>query len=125
MIEQILSKDASTGVGPYSQAVKANGFIFVSGQLGIDPKVGSIIPGGTEAEMYQAIENIDRILRAAGSGWHRVVKVNLYLADLADYERTNEIYTVKLGTVPPARSTIEAASLPAGARVEIDAIALA
>jgi 2-iminobutanoate/2-iminopropanoate deaminase len=75
MIEQIASKTASVGVGPYSQAVKANGFVFVSGQLGIDLEIGSIVSGGAEAEMHQALKNIDHILSAAGSSWHKVVKV--------------------------------------------------
>lgn len=125
MIEQIVADAASRGIGPYSQAVRANGFIFVSGQLGIDPKSGSLVSGGIEAEAEQILHNVEHVLAASQSSWHRVVHATLYLADIADFAVVNQLYRQRLGPIPPARTTVAVSALPANARMELDVIALA
>lgn len=124
MKEAVRTDSASKGVGPYSQAVKANGFIFVSGQLPLDPVTNSIVEGGFEAQVEQAIKNTTAILVAANSSWEKVVKVTVFLKDMNDFSRMNEIYVRILEGIPPARTAVEAARLPRDAMIEMDVIAL-
>ena len=108
---------------PYSQAIAAGGFVFVSGQLG--PKPGDTeISGGIEEQTEQVFANLRAILEEAGTGLDRLVKTTVFLTDLGDFQGMNEVYATHVGDRPPARSTVEVAALPSGARVEIEAIAL-
>jgi 2-iminobutanoate/2-iminopropanoate deaminase len=110
---------------PYSQAIHAGDFVFVSGQLALDP-VSHELVGGTIAEQTeQVFGNLDAILAEAGSSLERLVKTTVYLADLDDFQGMNEVYRRRVGDVPPARATIEVSALPSGALVEIEAVALA
>jgi 2-iminobutanoate/2-iminopropanoate deaminase len=110
---------------PYSQAVRANGFVFVAGQLGFVPGGDGPVDGGAGAQTAQALANLERILLAAGSSLARVVKTTVFLQDLGDFAAMNEVYAARFPADPPARSTVEVARLPSGALVEIEAIALA
>jgi 2-iminobutanoate/2-iminopropanoate deaminase len=125
MKEAVRTDSASKGVGPYSQAVKANGFIFISGQLALDPLTHNIVEGGFDVQVEQAIKNTTAILVAADSDWGKVVKVTVFLKDLNNFSRMNEIYVRVLQGVPPARTAVEVARLPRDAMIEIDIIALA
>jgi 2-iminobutanoate/2-iminopropanoate deaminase len=107
---------------PYSQAIRAGGFVFVSGQLGLQPD-DSEITGSIEEQTEQIFQNLRAILDAAGTGLDRLVKTTVFLADLADFAAMNEVYARHVDAAPPARSTVEVAALPSGAKVEIDAIA--
>ena len=107
---------------PYSQAIRAGEFVFVSGQLGLKPD-DSEITGSIEEQTEQIFQNLRAILEAAGTGLDRLVKTTVFLTDLADFARMNEVYAQHVGAAPPARSTVEVAALPSGAKVEIDAIA--
>jgi 2-iminobutanoate/2-iminopropanoate deaminase len=109
---------------PYSQAITANGFVFVSGQLGLRPDHGEI-EGDITEQTEQVFANLRAILEAAGTGLDRLVKTTVFLANLGDFAAMNEVYAAQVGTSPPARSTVEVAALPSGALVEIEAIALA
>ena len=110
---------------PYSQAIKANGFVFVSGQLALVPGGKELVPGGIAAQTEQVLANLGAILEASGSSFDRLVKTTVFLQDLGDFAAMNEIYATRVGDTPPARSTVEIAKLPSGALVEIEAIALA
>ena len=120
------SASAPTPVGPYSQAVKAGGMLFCSGQIALDPQSGVLVgEGDVEAETRQVLANLQAVLEAAGCGTERVVRTTVFLTDLADFATVNAIYAETFGAgVAPARACIEVAALPKGARVEIDAIAL-
>jgi 2-iminobutanoate/2-iminopropanoate deaminase len=107
---------------PYSQAIRAGGFVFVSGQLGLKPGHAEI-SGSIEEQTEQIFANLSAILEAAGTGLERLVKTTVFLADLGDFAAMNEIYARHVGASPPARSTVEVAALPSGAKVEIEAIA--
>ena len=107
---------------PYSQAIRAGGFVFVSGQLGLKPDHIEI-GGSIEEQTDQVFANLSAILEAAGTGLERLVKTTVFLADLGDFAAMNEVYTRHVGASPPARSTVEVAALPSGAKVEIEAIA--
>ena len=109
---------------PYSQAIKAGGFVFVSGQLALRPDHAEIVGESIGEQTEQVFANLRAILEAAGSGLHRVVKTTVYLADLGDFAAMNEVYAAHVGAAPPARSTVEVAKLPTGALVEIEAVAL-
>jgi 2-iminobutanoate/2-iminopropanoate deaminase len=109
---------------PYSQAIKANGLVFVSGQLALEPGQKELVPGGITEQTEQVLANLRAILEAAGSSLDRVVKTTVFLQTLEDFAGMNEVYARHVGDVPPARSTIEVAKLPSGALVEIEAIAL-
>ena len=109
---------------PYSQAIKANGFVFVSGQLSLRPGEKDLAPGDIKAQTQQVFSNLRAILEEAGSSLDRLVKTTVFLQDLDDFAGMNEIYTTHVGSTPPARSTVEVAKLPSGALVEIEAIAL-
>jgi len=110
---------------PYSQAITANGFVFVAGQLGFEPGQTEVVGPGIKAQTEQTIDNLEAILTEAGSSLDRIVKTTVFLASLNDFEGMNEVYAGRIGDTPPARSTIEVGALPSGALVEIEAIALA
>ncbi len=109
---------------PYSQAIKANGFVFVSGQLSLRPGEKDLVPGDIKAQTQQVFSNLRAILEEAGSSLDRLVKTTVFLQSLDDFGGMNEIYAAQVGSTPPARSTVEVAKLPSGALVEIEAIAL-
>jgi 2-iminobutanoate/2-iminopropanoate deaminase len=109
---------------PYSQAIKAGGFVFVSGQLGLLPGEKELVPGGIGEQTQQVLVNLATVLEAAGSSLAQIVKTTVFLQNLDDFAGMNEVYVRHLGDSPPARSTVEVAKLPSGALVEIEAIAL-
>ncbi|HKD15150.1 MAG TPA: RidA family protein [Candidatus Angelobacter sp.] len=123
--EAISTPNAPKAIGPYSQAIKANGFIFISGQVAFDPATGSLIPGGIEQQTEQVMKNLAAILQAAGSGWDKVVKTTVFLKNMSEFGQMNEVYGKFCKNAPPARSTVEVARLPRDVSVEIDVIALA
>jgi 2-iminobutanoate/2-iminopropanoate deaminase len=110
---------------PYSQAIRANGFVFVAGQLGFVPGSTEVAGPGIEEQTRQTFDNLEAILTEAGSGLDRIVKTTVFLASLDDFQGMNAVYAERVGENPPARSTIEVGALPSGALVEIEAIALA
>ena len=116
--------DAPKAIGAYSQAIIADDFIFVSGQIGLDPKTGQMVEGGVEAQTEQVMENLDAVLKAAKSDFDGVVKATIYLADMNDFAKVNEIYGRHFKAPFPARATVQAARLPRDARVEIELTAL-
>ncbi|MGC8832312.1 MAG: RidA family protein [Candidatus Bathyarchaeia archaeon] len=120
--EVVRTDDAPAPVGPYSQAIKIGNLCFVSGQAGLDPKTGERVPGGVEAETRQILENIERILEAAGSSLSQVVKVTVFLRDMKDYPGMNKVYERFFPRDPPARTTVQAAP-PRDFNVEMDVIA--
>ncbi len=119
----IKAENAPKAIGPYSVGVITDNLIFTAGQLGIEPGSGNIVDGGIEAETRQALENLSAILGAAGSSLEGVVKTTVFLQDMAEFQKMNDIYANYFTNNPPARSTIQVASLPKGGRVEIEAIA--
>jgi len=122
--EPIVTPVAPRPVGPYSQAVRANGLVFCSGQLGLDPASGTLVPGGIAAETRQALQNLAEILKAAGASLSKVVKTTVFLVDLADAAEFNKEYAAHFAAPAPARSLVQVARLPLGARVEIEAVAV-
>ena len=110
---------------PYNQGIKAAGLVFCAGQVGLDPASETLVPGGVEAQAQRAMQNLGAVLEAAGSSFDRVVKTTVFITDLADFATVNEAYATFFRDLPPARSTVQVAGLPAGALVEIEAIALA
>ena len=125
MKDIIHTEQAPKAIGPYSQAIRTNGFVFASGQIPIDPKTGEFVAGGIAEQTEQAIKNLSRVLEAAGSDLNRVVKTTVFLVDMGEFAAMNEVYGRFFSEEPPARATVEAARLPRDARVEIEAIALA
>ncbi len=123
--EVISTTDAPQAIGPYSQGIRAGSFVFVSGQIPLDPHTGDIVPGDIRAQTRRALENLRGVLEAAGSSLEKVVKTTIFLASMEDYGAVNEVYAEFFGDSRPARSTIEAAMLPKGVAVEIEAIAIA
>lgn len=123
--EAVSTSNAPKAIGPYSQAIKANGFVFISGQVAFDPATGNLITGGIEQQTEQVMKNLSAILQAAGSGWDKVVKTTVYLKNMSEFTQMNEIYGRFHTAAPPARSTVEVARLPRDVSVEIDVIALA
>ena len=121
--ESIATDKAPQAIGPYSQAIRAGGFIFCSGQIALDPETGELVEGGVDTQTERVLENLLGVLREAKMGLENVVKTTVYLADLADFAEMNEVYARYLGDRAPARTTIQAAGLPMGVRVEIDVIA--
>lgn len=121
----VFTDRAPKPVGPYSQAIVENGFVFVSGQGPINPALGKYEPSDVRAETRQTLENVKAILEASGSSIEKVVKVNVYLRDIRDFAAMNEVYASYFKTSAPARSTIQAGALPMGIAVEIDCIARA
>jgi 2-iminobutanoate/2-iminopropanoate deaminase len=125
MREIIATPNAPQAIGPYSQAIRANGFIFVSGQIPIDPATQQIVEGGIAKQTEQVITNLEAILKAAGSGLDKVVRTGVYLKDMGEFAAMNEVYQRFFPQSAPARSTVEVARLPKDVRIEIDVIALA
>ena len=119
----ITTSEAPKAIGPYSQAVEANGFVFVSGQIPLDPKTGALVAGDIREQTKRVMENGKAILAAAGCGMDRVVKATIYLRDMNDFTAVNEIYGSYFPSEPPARATVAVARLPKDAAVEIDLIA--
>jgi 2-iminobutanoate/2-iminopropanoate deaminase len=124
MREVIFTKDAPKAIGPYSQAIKANGFIFTSGQIAIDPSTQQLIDGDIAAQTDRVLRNLSEILEAAGSGLGKVVRSTVFLKNMSEFGAMNEVYSRYFSTSPPARSTVEVARLPREVLVEIDMIAL-
>jgi 2-iminobutanoate/2-iminopropanoate deaminase len=120
----VTTEAAPQAIGPYSQAVVTDSMIFTAGQVALDPKTGEVVGRTTAEQTEQALKNLAAILTAAGAGLGDVVKTTVYLADMADFPQMNEVYAKHFGTHKPARSTVQAAALPKGVRVEIDAIAV-
>lgn len=114
---------APKAIGPYSQAVSIDGWLYTSGQVGMDPATGDLVEGGFEAQARRVFENLRQVLASAGCGFADVVKATVYLADLADFPQLNGIYAEAMGDHRPARSTVQVAALPKAARVEIDLVA--
>jgi 2-iminobutanoate/2-iminopropanoate deaminase len=125
MREVISTKDGPQAIGPYSQAIKANGFVFVSGQVAIDPATQQVIEGDVAAQTERVMRNLTAILKAAGSGLEKVVRSTVFLKNMGDFAAMNEVYGRYFASAPPARSTVEVARLPRDMLVEIDVIALA
>jgi 2-iminobutanoate/2-iminopropanoate deaminase len=123
-MKPIETSSAPAAIGPYSQAIEQQGWVFCSGQIGLDPKSGTLVAGGVEAETRRALENLRAVLAEAGLGFHDIVKTTIFLADLGDFEVVNRIYGEHFSAPYPARSTVQAAALPRKARVEIEAIAI-
>ncbi len=121
--ERVATTAAPAAIGPYSQAIRSGDWLFLSGQLGLDPATGVLVAGGTKAQAERALDNIGAVLQAAGLGFADVVRMTVYLVDLDDFAAVNEVYARYVLEPYPARVTIGAAGLPAGARIEIDAIA--
>ncbi len=124
MKQAVATNDAPKAIGPYSQAIKANGFIFVSGQTPMDPATQQLVAGGVAEQTRRALENIAGILKAAGSSMDKVVRCGVFLKNMNDFAAMNEVYATFFKGTPPARSTVEVARLPKDCLVEIDAIAL-
>lgn len=125
MKQIIATEHAPQAIGPYSQAVVANGFVFASGQIPIDPTTGQFVEGGIVEQTEQVLRNVSNLLEAAGTSLARVVKTTVFLADMDDFAAMNDTYARFFGAEPPARSTVQAARLPRDARVEIEVVALA
>jgi 2-iminobutanoate/2-iminopropanoate deaminase len=121
----VVAAGAPKAIGPYSQAVIADGTIYTAGQISLDPKTNEVVGKTTAEQTDQALKNLAAVLAAAGSGLGLVVKTTVYLIDMADFPAMNEVYARHFGSHKPARSTLQAAALPKGVRVEIDAIARA
>ncbi len=125
MREAVHSNDAPAAIGPYSQAIKANGLVFCSGQTPMDPATGQVVSGGIATQTERVLKNLTAVLEAAGTSMDKVVKTSVFLKDMNDFAAMNEVYGRFFQGEPPARSTIQAARLPKDALVEIDVIALA
>jgi len=126
MSKEIVSTDKAPGaIGPYSQAIKAGGMVFCSGQIPIDPNTGNFVSDMVAEQTEQVLKNLSEVLRAAGSGLDQVVKTTVFLADMNDFAEMNEVYSRFFSENKPARATVQAARLPRDARVEIECIALA
>ncbi len=125
MREVISTKDAPQAIGPYSQAIRANGFVFVSGQIPVDPATQQIVQGGVSAQTEQVLKNLAAILKSARGGLDKVVRTTVYLKNMSDFAAMNEVYGQHFTSAPPARATVEVARLPKDVLVEIDVIALA
>lgn len=121
---EVNTKNAPVPVGPYSQAVIAGDFIFCSGQIALDPRTGKMVDGDIERETRQVMENLGAVLKEADSSLDRVVKTTIFLHDMNDFPRVNEVYAGYFRDIPPSRATVQAAGLPGGARIEIECIAL-
>jgi len=124
MREIISTKDAPQAIGPYSQAIKANGFVFTSGQIAIDPSTQQVIAGDVAAQTDRVLRNLSEILEAAGSGLGKVVRATVFLKSMNDFAAMNQVYGKYFSSAPPARATVEVARLPKDVLVEIDVIAL-
>lgn len=124
MREVVATENAPKAIGPYSQAIKANGFIFLSGQTPLDPATQQMVAGGVAEQTERVLKNLDGVLRAAGSSLDKVVRCGVFLKDMNDFAAMNEVYGKFFTSNPPARSTVQVARLPKDCLVEIDAIAV-
>jgi 2-iminobutanoate/2-iminopropanoate deaminase len=124
MKEIIATQNAPKAIGPYSQAVRLNGFVFLSGQIPLDPRSGELVTGSIQVQTERVLENMKAVLQAAGLSFDHIVKTTVFVKDLADFPHMNEVYGKYFGMNPPARSTVEVSRLPRDARVEIEAIAI-
>jgi 2-iminobutanoate/2-iminopropanoate deaminase len=122
--EPVKTPHEPAALGPYSQAIKAGGFVYVSGQVAIDPETGEFIAGGIAEQTERVLKNVAAVLEAAGSSLDQVVKTTVFLADMNEFAAMNEVYAKFFTEAPPARATVQAARLPKDARVEIEAVAL-
>lgn len=125
MKQTIATPNAPAAIGPYSQGVRAGGFLFLSGQVALDPATGQLTGGDVRVQTERVLKNLQAVLEAAGSSLAAVVKTTVYLTDMNDFAAMNEVYARFFPENPPARATVQAARLPRDARVEIDVIALA
>jgi 2-iminobutanoate/2-iminopropanoate deaminase len=124
MAREALATDrAPQAIGPYSQAIRAGGFLFVSGQIPLDPATGTVVPGDVTVQTQRVVDNLAAILAAAGASFAEVVKTTVYLLDMNDFAAMNAVYGAAMPTPPPARSTVQVSRLPRDVRVEIDVIA--
>jgi 2-iminobutanoate/2-iminopropanoate deaminase len=124
VIEPVITDRGPKAIGPYSQAIRANGFIFLSGQIALDPATQQLIEGGVAEQTERVLENLKAIVEAAGASLHHAVKTTVFLKDMNEFAAMNEVYSRYFVRNPPARSTVEVARLPKDVRVEIDLIAL-
>jgi 2-iminobutanoate/2-iminopropanoate deaminase len=122
-MEYVATPDAPKAIGPYSQAVKAGGIVYTSGQIALDPATGNLVEGSFEEQVHRVFKNLEAVLKEAGSSFDRVLKATVYVTDLANFGTLNTIYAEYFGDHKPARTTIQAAALPKGGQVEIDLIA--
>lgn len=122
-LRPIRTDKAPAAIGPYSQGIVAGGFLFTAGQIALDPATTQVVPGDISAQTERVLNNLSEVLAAAGASWRHVVRTTVYLADMSDFPAMNDVYARMLGDARPARSTIQAAGLPRGVLVEIDAIA--
>jgi len=118
------TEKAPAAIGPYSQAIIAGNFVFTAGQIALDPATGQIVEGDVTAQAERVMTNLTAVLESAGSSWSEVVKTTVYLQDMTDFPRVNEVYGRMIGDARPARSTVQVAGLPRGVLVEIDAVAV-
>ncbi len=124
MARRSIATDAAPkAIGPYAQAVEIDGWLFCSGQIALDPATGNLVGSGVREQTERVLQNLEAVLAAAGCGFADVVKTTVFLASMDDFATMNEVYGKRFGAAPPARSTIEAAKLPKGALVEIEAVA--
>ena len=122
--ESVQTGEAPKAIGPYAQAIKANGFVYTAGQIAINPETGAMVEGGITAQTHQVFANLAAVLKAAGTSMDQVVKATVFLRHMADFAAMNEIYAEHLAKAAPARSTVAVAELPRAALVEIDLIAV-
>jgi 2-iminobutanoate/2-iminopropanoate deaminase len=123
-LQTVTTPNAPSAIGPYSQAIVANGVVYTAGQVALDPKTMQLAPGDVTAQTARVFANLRAVLTAAGSSLDRVVKATVYLADMADFPAMNEVYAREFGSHRPARSTVGVKTLPKDARIEIDLVAL-
>ena len=121
----IYTEKAPKAIGPYSQAIRTDSFIFTAGQIGLDPTTGELVAGMVEEQTRQALNNLRNVIEAAGSSMDNVVKTTVFLKDMADFPKMNSIYAEYFGENPPARSTVAVAGLPKGGLVEVEAVVIA
>jgi 2-iminobutanoate/2-iminopropanoate deaminase len=124
MKKVISTTGAPAAIGPYSQAVEAGGTVFLSGQIPLDPATGQMVEGDVAAQAERVMQNLEAVLAAAGLGFGDVVRCTIFLTDLGDFAKVNEVYGRRFPQDPPARATVQVSALPRGAKVEIDAIAV-
>ena len=121
-LRTVHTDSAPAAIGPYAQGVVAGGFLFTAGQIALDPAPGQIVAGDVAAQTDRVMKNLTAVLKEAGASWDHVVKTTVYLQDMADFPRVNEVYGRAIGSARPARSTVQVAGLPRGVLVEIDAV---
>lgn len=123
-MDYVATPDAPKAIGPYSQAVKANGLVYTSGQIALDPATGNLVEGSFEEQVHRVFRNLEAVLKEAGSGFDRVLKATVFLTDLANFQALNMIYAEYFGDHKPSRTTVGVSQLPKGGAVEIDLVAL-